>query len=384
MNSSEIQSSGPTCIEQFIHNKAKYRLKNDKEKCPNIESIKSVASHDKDICDISQMQYLARKIGAWRAVEICSRIPMSVEELKIHDHPGTFFSSIEDQELNTVTGGLGENSSAFSIFGFSGLHEESLATLSILDLISSLFEIDNADQELNGNSNDIKSDISPSINSKLISRNSFHSAGPSDLSVDQSLKLAASTKNLILSPIVTIKHKKSKSLENIRVDSSNVDNNGISAAPENDCTFTYVGNLLYYAFKENWRNRLKEFKCSDKSTPEIVDVASSIKVVRDALTTVIAITAGSMSEFDAFHNGWRTGVSGGGISIEVRLQSRMETVKGLIRTLNLSWFLHVQDHGEENSPSFKIFEGYFWNLMIFPVDVHLLLNDIATLNALVM
>ena len=110
---------------------------------------------------------------------------------------------------------------------------------------------------------------------------------------------------------------------------------------------------------------MNEIHSSFKSTATDSNYkTSSIQMVRDALVTVIAISAGSMSEYDAYNNGWRTGVSGGGISIEMRLQSRIEMVKGLIRTLNLSWFLHVQDHNEESLPSFMIFEGRYINVVV--------------------
>ena len=356
--SHDSHTSGPACLGQYIIKRVNHRFNNENIKCTNVDMMKSVGVHDDDdIHDVYQMQYLARKIGAWRALEICCRIPISVQESKIDGHSEVSISK-QNPDLNSVTAGLVENSSAFSIFGFSGLHEESLATLSMLTTVSSLFEIYNSDQQLNGYFHNAER-TDTSITSDLISSDSFHLPQPSTLTIHESLGSAATAKEMILSQTVTITHNKLLSVESNQIDSTKLDTNGNSAVPSNDCTFTDIGNLLSDALEKNWRKRLKDIHRSVKcpTTDNSNYTTSSVQMVRDALITVIAINAGSMSEFDAFNNGWRTGVSGGGISIEVRLQSRIEMVKGLIRTLNLSWFLHVQDQEEESSPSFKIFEG---------------------------
>lgn len=341
-----------------------HRSNYENVKCTNVDTMKSVSIHDDDdILDVYQMQYLARKIGAWRALEICCRIPMSKQESKIHSHSEISILK-QDLDLDSVTAGFVENFSAFSIFGLSGLHEESLATLSMLNTVSSLFEINNSDQQLNGCSRYVKIADS-SITSDLISSDSFDLPKPSTLNLHESLGSAATAKDIILSQIVTITHNKWQSVETNQINSTKLDIARNAAVPENDGNFTSIGNLLSDAFKEKWRKRLKDIHSSVKSTTsDSTCTTSSVQMVRDALITVIAINAGSMSEFDAFNNGWRTGVSGGGISIEVRLQSRIEMVKGLIRTLNLSWFLHVQDHNEESLPSLKIFEGCYANVVM--------------------
>lgn len=369
----EGQTSPPTDLKQFILKKIELCEMNVEG--PNKAKMSSADILDDDIQDIFQMQYLARKIGAWRAIEICSRIPMPIQEL-IHKY-GPFrtseMTSLEDElKHNSIIDRLGEISNAFSIFGFSGflrLHEESLATLFMLNTTSSLFEINNTDLKVNGKCHDsetesyhfeTESEYDFRIHSDIVCSDSVDIPEP----FDQSLQSAISAKDLIFRNIIPISDNKSKSVEDNRVDITNVDANGVSKPPENDCTFTYVGNLQLDEFKDNWRKHLREIDCLPEAFPIRFDVASSIKMVKNALTIMVAITAGSMSEFDALNNGWRTGVSGGGIPIEVRLQSRIEMVKGLIRTLNLSWFLHVQDLVKESSPSFKIFEGNLRHVVI--------------------
>lgn len=362
----ENQNSPPTDLKQFVQKKMELCERNVESSIK--ETMNSGLILDDDIQDIFQMQYLARKIGAWRALEICSRVPPSMRELM--DQYGCFRTSEmttleEEDEFYSIFFRLGDISNVFSIFGFSGnpgLREESLATLFMLNTTSSLFEVNNTDLKVNEKSHDseTESKYDLRIHSELVSSESVDLPEP----FDQLLQSAISAKDLIFRDVIPISDKKSTSVKDSRVDMTNVDANGVSKPPENDCTFTYVGNLLLDTFKENWRKHLKEIDCLPESFPIKFDVASSIKMVKDALTIVVAITAGSMSEFDALNNGWRTGVSGGGIPIEVRLQSRIEMVKGLIRTLNLSWFLHVQDLVKESSPSFKIFEGNFVNVVI--------------------
>jgi hypothetical protein len=364
----ENQTSPPTDLKIFVQKKMELCEKNVEGS--NKYTINSCLILDDDIQDIFQMQYLARKIGAWRALEICSRVPLSMQELM--SHYGSFRTSemtdLEDElEFYSILVRLGNISDVFSIFGFSrfpDLHEESLATLFMLNTTSSLFEINNTDLKVGEKSHDseteshyfeTESEYDLRIHSEIVCSDSVDIPE----TFDQSLQSAISAKDLIYMNVIPISHNKSTSVEDSRVDITNVEANGVSKPPENDCTFTYVGNLLLDTFKDNWRKHLREIDCLPYAFPIKFDVASSIKMVKDALTIVVAITAGSMSEFDALNNGWRTGVSGGGIPIEVRLQSRIEMVKGLIRTLNLSWFLHVQDLVEESSPSFKIFEGNF-------------------------
>ena len=361
--SSESHTNGPKCLGQYIIKRVNHRSTYENVKCANVDTMKSVGSHDDDILDVYQMQYLARKIGAWRALEICCRIPMSVQESKIHGHSEVSILK-QNSDPHSVTVGIVENFSAFSIFGFSGLHEESLATLSMLNTVSSLFEINNTDQQLNGYSHYVER-ADQSITSDFISSDSVDLPISSTLTLDESQQSVVTAKDMILSQIIKITHNKWQSVERNPINDTKLDANGNSAAPENDCTFTNIGNLLSDTFKENWRKRLNEIHSSFKSTATDSNYkTSSIQMVRDALVTVIAISAGSMSEYDAYNNGWRTGVSGGGISIEMRLQSRIEMVKGLIRTLNLSWFLHVQDHNEESLPSFMIFEGRYINVVV--------------------
>lgn len=361
----ESHTNGPMCLGQYIISRVNHCFNEGNVKNTNVDMMKSVGTHDDDIHDVYQMQYLARKIGAWRALEICCRIPMSLQESKIHG-PSEISNSKKDPELNSVTVGIVENFSAFSIFGFSGLHEESLATLSMLNTVSSLFEINNSDQQLNGYSHNVERADS-SITSDLICSDLVDLPVVSKLTLHEPSGSVVTAQGMILSQIIKITHNKLQSVETNQNDSTKLDANGNSAVPENVCTFTDIGNHLSDAFKENWRKRLNEIHSSVKSTTTTSDsnyTTSSIQMVRDALVTVIGINAGSMSEFDAVNNGWRTGVSGGGISIEMRLQSRIEMVKGLIRTLNLSWFLHVQDQNEESSPSLKIFEGRYINVVM--------------------
>ena len=369
----ENQTSPPTDLRQFVQKKM--------ELCErNVEGSNKVTMNsghilDGDIQDIFQMQYLARKIGAWRALEICSRVPLSMQELM--SEYGCFCASEgttlkEEDEFYSILVRLGDISNVFSIFGFSGhpgLREESLATLFMLNTTSSLFEINIPDLKVNEKSHDseieshcfeIESEYDFRIHSDIVCSDSVDTPEP----FDQSLQSAISAKDLIFRDIIPISHNKPKSVEDGRVGITNIDNNGVSKPPENDCTFTYVGNLLLDTFKDNWRKHLKEIDLLPEAFPIKFDVVTSIKMVKDALTIVVAISALSMSEFDVLNNGWRTGVSGGGIPIEVRLQSRIEMVKGLIRTLNLSWFLHVQDLVKESSPSFKIFEGNLINVVI--------------------
>lgn len=357
----ENQNIHPTDLKQFVQKKMEFCERNVTDS--NKDTMNSADILDDDIQEIFQMQYLARKIGAWRALEICSRVPLSIRD-QFRPFCASEKTTLEEGlEHYSNANRLAEISNAFSIFGFSGfsdLHEESLATLFMLNTTSSLFEVNNSDQQVNGCSQNVETKTDVSITSELVCSDSGDFSDP----FDQSLRSAISAKNLIFRNVIRISHNKSKSSEDSEIDITIVDANGVLKPPENDCTFTYVGNLLLDTFKDNWRKHLKEIDCLREAFPITFDVASSISMIKDALTIVVAITAGGMSEFDALNNGWRTGVSGGGIPLEVRLQSRIEMVKGLIRTLNLSWFLHVQDLVEESSPSFKIFEGNFSNVVI--------------------
>jgi hypothetical protein len=86
-------------------------------------------------------------------------------------------------------------------------------------------------------------------------------------------------------------------------------------------------------------------------------LCSSIHTVKLSLLTVSSIITASYTEYDPVTDGWRSGVSGVGLSLESRLESKMDTVKVLIRELSYPWFLQVQGSVELELPSVKIFQG---------------------------
>ena len=71
---------------------------------------------------------------------------------------------------------------------------------------------------------------------------------------------------------------------------------------------------------------------------------------------MISITSAGLTEFD-YHGGWKTGLSGGGITLESRISSKIDTVKLLIRDLSLNWFMNILDTAENQTPSTALFQG---------------------------
>ena len=86
-------------------------------------------------------------------------------------------------------------------------------------------------------------------------------------------------------------------------------------------------------------------------------LCTSINTAKHALITVSSVITASYSEYDPTTDGWRSGVSGVGLSLESRLEGKMETVKALIRDLSFPWFLQVQGTADLELPAVNIFQG---------------------------
>ena len=86
-------------------------------------------------------------------------------------------------------------------------------------------------------------------------------------------------------------------------------------------------------------------------------LCASINTAKHALLTVSSVITASYSEYDPTTDGWRSGVSGVGLSLESRLEGKMETVKALIRDLSFPWFLQVQGTADLELPAVNIFQG---------------------------
>ena len=85
-------------------------------------------------------------------------------------------------------------------------------------------------------------------------------------------------------------------------------------------------------------------------------ISEKIDRAHTALQTLISITSAGLTEFD-YHGGWKTGLSGGGMTLESRISSKIDTVKVLIRDLSLNWFMNILDTAENQTPSTALFQG---------------------------
>ena len=92
------------------------------------------------------------------------------------------------------------------------------------------------------------------------------------------------------------------------------------------------------------------------STPQKFEIIDKINRAHIALQTMTSITSAGLSEFD-YQGGWKTGSSGGGITLESRLSSKIDSVKVLIRELSLNWFMNILDTEENQTPSTILFQG---------------------------
>ena len=96
--------------------------------------------------------------------------------------------------------------------------------------------------------------------------------------------------------------------------------------------------------------KTKEIKDNEK-------LYNIMNIINNSLTNLIALTTSAMTDYDPILCGWRVGVSGGGLTLESRLQTRIDQLKVLVRELSLSWFLEVQDPSDCKSPSMILFQG---------------------------
>ena len=96
--------------------------------------------------------------------------------------------------------------------------------------------------------------------------------------------------------------------------------------------------------------KTKEIKDNEK-------LYNIMNIINNSLTNLIALTTSAMTDYDPILCGWRVGVSGGGLTLESRLQTRIDQLKILVRELSLSWFLEVQDPSNRRSPSMILFQG---------------------------
>ena len=91
------------------------------------------------------------------------------------------------------------------------------------------------------------------------------------------------------------------------------------------------------------------------------DIRTKINVIHEAFSSIISITSAGLLEYDYLQGGWKTGVSGGGISLESRILTKIDAVKVLIRELSLSWFMAVVDPADQQEQRNLLFQGKYLN-----------------------
>jgi hypothetical protein len=113
------------------------------------------------------------------------------------------------------------------------------------------------------------------------------------------------------------------------------------------------------------RSNQNENNDIDSNSDNRSTLCSSIHTVKLSLLNVSAVITASYTEYDPVTDGWRSGVSGVGLSLESRLESKMDTLKALLRELSFPWFLQSQGSDELELPSLQIFQGDCCDVCVF-------------------
>ena len=150
------------------------------------------------------------------------------------------------------------------------------------------------------------------------------------------------------------KHKMMSNIDGDTVNKNGHDSNGKNNDNNNDYNDNNDDNDDNDTYdNDNYKSTNINKRISNHQKFEIIDKINRAHI---ALQTMTSITSAGLSEFD-YQGGWKTGSSGGGISLESRLSTKIDSVKVLIRELSLNWFMNILDTAENQTPSTILFQG---------------------------
>ena len=302
------------------------------------------------------------------------------------------------------TGDLELNSSPFRLFGFTDLHREANLTVSLLNSCVSLFQSPSAPHSTiltEGKTDNIiqnnclEEEYSAALQTWMNLYGVFSSS--SRLESSGTIAPSVSAKDIIKNwPINMNSNLNLNSKADIDSNKGVEESRGArSVAHGCDTTLTALERELIRGFKRNWSDVLqgrhdggggnscgsgnRDRDCdidgstehtnttafnsnrnsSSSSSSSDASFCASLYTAKLSLLSVASVITAGQTDYDPLTSGWRTGVSGVGLSLGSRLEARMETVKGLIRELSLSWFLQVQSSSEFELPALSVFQGNY-------------------------